>query len=130
MIGSLLRWRDSIWPELVLIAIVYANVAFIFSPHMHEARPWALAGEGVGHLLPAGWYFAFVSQLVYQFLVALSLWKWLLWCYFLFRLSRLELQLVPTHPDHHGGGPGRNTRPFGRAPDTDAQPAKRAANGN
>lgn len=116
VIASLLRWRDSIWPELVLIAVVYANVAFLFSPHVHETRPWALAGEGVGHLLPAGWYFASVSQLVYQFLVALSLWKWLLWCYFLFRLSQLELQLVPTHPDHHGGIGFLGLSPMGSAP--------------
>jgi len=36
-------------------------------------------------------------------LLGLSLWKWLLWSYFLFRLSRLNLQVVATHPDHHGG---------------------------
>ena len=102
-ISSLLRWRDSIWPELALIAAVYLSVALVFASHVHESRPWALTGEGATHLLPAGWYYAFVSQLVYQFLIGLSLWKWLLWCYFLFRLSRLALQLVPTHPDSHGG---------------------------
>jgi hypothetical protein len=57
IISTLLRWRDSIWPELAIIVVVYANVAVILSPHVHEARPWALAGEGVTHLLPAGWYY-------------------------------------------------------------------------
>jgi hypothetical protein len=99
----LLRWRDSIRPELAIIVVVYANVAVILSPHVHETRPWVLAGEAVTHLLPARWYYTFISQLVYQFLAGLSLWKWLLWSYFLFRLSRLELQLIPTHPDGHGG---------------------------
>jgi hypothetical protein len=103
IISHVKRWRDSLWPELAIIVAVYTNLALIFSAHLHENRPWALAVDGTGHLLPAGWYFALVSQLVYMFLIGLSLWKWLLWCYFLFRLSRLHLLLIPTHPDGHAG---------------------------
>jgi len=44
-----------------------------------------------------------VSQLLYQLLILISIWKWVLWCIFLYRLSKLDLQLVPTHPDLHGG---------------------------
>jgi hypothetical protein len=54
-------------------------------------------------LSPAGWYYALVSQLIFRFLIGLSLWKWFLWICFLFRLSRLDLDLVATHPDQHGG---------------------------
>ncbi len=39
----------------------------------------------------------------YQFLLALSLWKWLVWSYFLYRLSRMDMTLVATHADLHGG---------------------------
>jgi hypothetical protein len=128
ILRRLVRWRDSIWPELAIIALVYLNIAFVFAPHTHEARPWALASEGAAHLLPAGWYYAFVSQLVYQFLVGLSLWKWLLWSFFLFRLSRLDLQLVPTHPDHHGGIGFLGLSPMGIAPVTFAAGAAIGAN--
>ena len=38
-----------------------------------------------------------------RFLIGLSLWKWFLWICFLFRLSRLDLDLIATHPDKHGG---------------------------
>jgi hypothetical protein len=55
------------------------------------------------HVTPAGWYFGLVSQMIYRFLVGLSLWKWLLFTFCLFKLSRLDLKLVATHPDHHGG---------------------------
>ncbi len=103
IIANVLRWRDSLWPELILIALVYSNVSFALSSRVHEARAWALAGEGLPELLPAGWYYALVSQLIYQFLVALNLWKWLLWSYFNLRLSKLEMDLIPTHPDQHGG---------------------------
>jgi len=64
IIARLLRWRDSIWPELGLIALVYANVSIALTSRVHETRPWALAGEGMSHLLPAGWYY---SQLIYNF---------------------------------------------------------------
>jgi hypothetical protein len=45
IVANLRRWRDSLWPELLIIVAVYASLAMIFSAHMHEDRPWALAGE-------------------------------------------------------------------------------------
>ncbi|HEX8814768.1 MAG TPA: hypothetical protein VF753_04635 [Terriglobales bacterium] len=116
IIASLSRWRDSIWPELCIVALVYLNVWLVFTAHVNEARPWALVGEGAGNLLPAGWYYAIVSQLIYQFLVGLSLWKWLLWSYFLFRLSGMDLRLVVTHPDEHAGTGFLGLSPMGNAP--------------
>jgi hypothetical protein len=116
IILGLLRWRDSLWPELVLIAIVYANVSFAIGSRVHEVRPWAISGEGIGNLLPAGWYYGLVSQLIYQFLVAISAWKWILWSYFTLRLSRLDMDLVATHPDQHGGLGFLGLSPMGSAP--------------
>jgi hypothetical protein len=128
IIARLLRLRDSAWPEMALIAIVYANVGVVISSHVHEVRPWALSGEGITHLLPAGWYYALVSQQVYQFLLALSLWKWMLWSYFTLRLSRLEMDLVATHPDQHGGLGFLGLSPMGCAPVAFATAAAIGAN--
>jgi hypothetical protein len=128
IISRLLKWRDSLWPELAIVALVYFNVAVAFSAHVREPRPWALVGEGAANILPAGWYYAIVSQLVYQFLVGLSLWKWLLWSYFLFRLSRLDLKLIPTHPDSHGGLGFLGLSPMGNAPVTFAAAAAIGSN--
>jgi hypothetical protein len=44
-----------------------------------------------------------VSTSIFQFLLGLALWRWLLWTFFAFKLSRRNLKLVPTHPDEHGG---------------------------
>ena len=91
-------------PEAVIVVLSYVRVTAMYHNLMSIAYPWAVAGTGVAlHLSPAGWYFAAVSQFVYQFLLYISLWKWFLWAAFLFRLSRLDLQVVPTHPDRHGG---------------------------
>jgi hypothetical protein len=51
----------------------------------------------------AGWYAVLVSAPIFQFLLGLSLWKWLLWVVFALKLSQCNLKLVPTHPDKHGG---------------------------
>jgi hypothetical protein len=103
-ISSLIRLRDSFVAEAVIVAISYANVAGVIGSRLAIAQGWALSDIGSGyHLSSAGWYYVLVSQLLYRFLLGISLWKWCLWVYFLFRLSRLDLQLVPTHPDQHGG---------------------------
>jgi hypothetical protein len=48
------------------------------------------------------WYWM-VCITVYRFLLLRWLWRLALWFFFLWRVSRLELRLVPTHPDRAGG---------------------------
>lgn len=101
---TLTRWRDSSIPEFVMVIAIYLHVATMVHDRIPIALPWALAGSpDAVHLSAAGWYYALVGQLLYQLLLGISLWKWLLWTIFLFRLSKLNMQLVPTHPDKHGG---------------------------
>ena len=71
---------------------------------------------GVQHLTPTGWYGLLVSGALFQFLLLLSLWKWLLWTVFAYRLSQLKLNLVPTHPDQNGGLGFLGTSPAAFAP--------------
>jgi hypothetical protein len=47
----------------------------------------------------AGWWHVFVSLPIFQFLMVRWLWRYLIWCRLLWRISRLDLQLIPTHPD-------------------------------
>jgi len=116
---SLIRLRDSMIPEAVIVVLSYVRVTAMYHNVMSIAYPWAVAGMGVAvHLSPAGWYFAAVSQFVYQFLLYISLWKWFLWAAFFFRLSRLDLQIVPTHPDRHGGLGFLGMSPLAIAPTT------------
>jgi hypothetical protein len=55
------------------------------------------------HLTLSGWYAVLISATIFQFLFWLYVWKWLLWTYFAFKLSKLNLRLIPTHPDENGG---------------------------
>ena len=51
---------------------------------------------------PKYWY-ALVSLPVFQFLLFRSLWRWGIWAHLLWRLSRLRLRPIATHPDLAGG---------------------------
>lgn len=56
-----------------------------------------------GSLTWAGWWYTLVSLPLFQFLVWRWLWRLVIWGWILWRIARLDLQLVPTHPDLAGG---------------------------
>ena len=62
---------------------------------------WAVGGDGaVGF---GGWWFAYVVRPIFLALVMGWLWRMLLVAYWFWRVGRLDLSLVPTHPDRTGG---------------------------
>ena len=57
--------------------------------------------EGV-RLSAAGWWYVIGSWLP-PFLLLRWIWRYVVWCWFLQRLSRLDLQVLATHPDRSAG---------------------------
>jgi hypothetical protein len=103
IIKGLRRLRDSAIPELAILVLVIAHTTLSFGG-MVDLTPWLAYDMGGGlELTPAGWYAVLVSASLFQLLLGLGLWKWLLWTVFTFKLSRLDLKLYPTHADCHGG---------------------------
>jgi hypothetical protein len=101
--AGLRQLRDSVLPELIILLLVVVHTDLSLST-LADATSWLATATGTSfRLTPAGWYTVLISASIFQFLVGLSLWKWLLWSIFAFRLSRLRLNLVPTHPDRRGG---------------------------
>ena len=70
--------------------------------HMHEVHGWAMGGAG-GQLAFAAWWFLLVSRPIYGVLFFNWIWRLVVVVVLLGRISRLNLQLVPTHPDGCGG---------------------------
>lgn len=102
-IARLIRFRDSFLPELTVMLILVLHSAFSYKS-LVDATPWLASGTAPDlHLTAAGRYAVLVSASIFQFLLGLALWKWLLWTFFAFKLSRHNLKLIPTHPDGHGG---------------------------
>ncbi len=103
VIATLVRVRDSLPPEFTILLLLIVHTATSYKG-LVDATPWLSHASGAElHLTAAGWYAVLVSTSIFQFLFGLMLWKWLLWTFFAFKLSRRNLKLVPTHPDQHGG---------------------------
>ncbi|MGA7221330.1 MAG: hypothetical protein WBX16_00620 [Candidatus Acidiferrales bacterium] len=102
-VAAVVRVRDSLLPEFTILLLLILHTATSYKG-LVDATPWLSRASGAElHLTAAGWYAVLVSSSIFQFLLGLMLWKWLLWTFLAFKLSRQNLKLVATHPDQHGG---------------------------
>ena len=97
-----IRLRGSVVAEAVLIglALVVSVLSRVIFKLDAQDSTWERMGTSI---TPAGWWYILISLPVLLFLILRWLWTFLLWAGFLFRVSRLDLELTPTHPDHAGG---------------------------
>jgi hypothetical protein len=104
ILATIKRLSDAWLPELALVSFgCVSGVLFVGNNLMFDA-PWSVRMLGTSaSQSPAGWYFVLVTQTIYMVLLGLALWKWLLYVLFFWRVSRLQLQLVPCDPDQSGG---------------------------
>lgn len=105
-ITATMRLRNSVTAELLLIAIVYgAGVLFVWRTQVvPDAQSWFGVMVG-GRLQPslAGWWAGYVSLPLFQFLLLRWYFRLFLWARFLWLVARIELNIMPTHPDRCGG---------------------------
>lgn len=105
-ITSGLRLRNSVTAEVLLIALVYLVGRLYIWPGLGEldVTTWYAVSAGGGRrLTPAGWWFVYVSLPLFQFIIARWYFRIFIWIRFLRQVSRCEIKLVPSHPDHAGG---------------------------
>ena len=97
-----LRRRESIVAEwvIVVLAVTIAIVARLVVRLGAGEETWEHTATGITF---AGWWYILVSLPILFFFLLRWLWIFLIWAGFLFRISRLDLELTPTHPDHVGG---------------------------
>ena len=95
------RLRDASLPWVLLIGVAIAW-SIADHPAVHEdALSWALDADG--RMGFGGAWFAFVVRPLFLALLLGWLWRILLVACLLWRIGRLDLSLVPTHPDRTGG---------------------------
>ncbi len=104
-IEAAMRMRNSVPLELALLVFAYTAGHWVWA---HEltlgTATWYAVPDGNNiHLTLPGYWNAFVSVPIAQFILfrwylGLAIWFWLLW-----RVSQLNLRLSPMHPDRAGG---------------------------
>jgi hypothetical protein len=103
LVVKLVRVRDAFLPEFLIFTLLVLHTVASYKG-LVDSTPWLAHGSGADiHLTDAGWYAVLVSAPLFQFLMGLGLWRWLMWTYFAFKLSGRALNLIATHPDGHGG---------------------------
>jgi hypothetical protein len=104
-IASALRLRNSVVAEVLLVAFVYVGGVLIRQRSMAFADTtwYGAPGAGPSALSLTGWWYAFVSLPIYQFLLVRWYYRIVIWARFLWQTSRIPLALAPSHPDRVGG---------------------------
>jgi hypothetical protein len=104
-IESALRARNSVPIELGILILVYTLGHWIWLNKIaFLGTTWYGVSNATGfHLSLAGYWNAFVSVPIFQFILLRWYFRILIWFWLLWKISRLKLRLMPAHPDHAGG---------------------------
>ena len=105
-IRSSTRLRDSVLAEVLQIALVYGvGVLVIWRSYVsYNVETWFAVPSEHGPILSyAGMWYGYVSLPIFQFLLCRWYYRLAIWARFLWLVSRIKLNLIPTHPDRLAG---------------------------
>lgn len=105
IVASTRRLRDSVAVEIAVVLVsvsIGVALALLVSPSLMPAWQRHIRANGVT-LSPAGWWNDLITVPILLLLAFGWIWRLALWARFLVLVSRLRLNLLPTHPDRVGG---------------------------
>ena len=100
------RLRLALWPEALCIFLAFFFALFTILPEFFGADLYTWHTQLFGHqrrLTWAGGWAMLVALPLYNYWWLRMMWKVAIWTRYLYRMSRLHLQLVASHPDEMGG---------------------------
>jgi hypothetical protein len=105
IIASALRLRNSTAIELGLVVVVLAAGGLVWRQVAGlGSDTWYASVTPAGRAVsPAGYWYLFVSVPISQFIAVRWYYRLVIWWRLLWQVSKLELNLVPTHPDRSCG---------------------------
>jgi hypothetical protein len=110
-----LRFRDSRVAEIMVLALAYlASYNAVSGFTFQHGNTWFRPVPGQT-LTAVGYWYEFVALPIFEFLLFRWIYRMVVWARLLWKLSKLDLQLMPTHPDAAGGLAflGKGLIPFG-----------------
>jgi hypothetical protein len=104
-INSATRIHNSVVAEIALLVLVFTGGTWIWRLQIvPDVASWyAYSQGGQVHLTMAGYWLAFVSVPLFQFILLRWYVRYVIWFWFVFRVSHLKLRLPALHPDGAGG---------------------------
>jgi hypothetical protein len=98
------RLRNSIPIEVGLLLFVYTFGLWLWHGRVAiNVSTWYAMPGGRWHLTPAGFWYVFVSIPIIQFILLRWYLRLFIWFRFLWHVSKIDLNLIPTHPDRSAG---------------------------
>lgn len=105
-VASAFRMGDSVFADLIIIALIYSVDVFVVrrTDFAAGAAAWYSSPSTTGPVLTIGGaFYAYVSLPILQFILLRWYYRLFIWGRFLRHTARLRLRLVPTHADRVGG---------------------------
>jgi hypothetical protein len=102
-VESAIKIRNSVFVELALLVAVYTLGLWFWSYRSDLGPNWYGLPGGKWKLTPAGYWYVFVSLPIFQFILLRWYMRLFIWFRFLWQVNRIELNLLPSHPDRCGG---------------------------
>ena len=115
-IESAIRLRNSVPAEIGLLTFVYTVGLWLWHGRIAiDTATWYAMPGSRWNLTPAGYWYVFISIPIAQFVLLRWYLRLFIWFRFLWQVSRLNLNLIPTHPDRCAGLAflGRSSYAFG-----------------
>ena len=110
VIASAMKLRNSVAIELILFILIFVGGYYLWRSVSGIEKigtgtgTWYATVTGGGtQVSPAGYWYVFVSRPLFQFILIRWYFRMFIWARFLWQSSRLELKLIPTHPDRAAG---------------------------
>jgi hypothetical protein len=101
IVRSTRRLRDSTIVEILIAIAGFVLAATFWTVPAPLLPAWHHAAPGIASA--ASWWHQFVSLPILMLLLLSWLWRLCLWARFLWKVSRLDLLLIPSHPDGAAG---------------------------
>ena len=101
-VASAMRLRHAPLADWLILALVYI-ISGLLLMFVVPSLPPSWRTLGGQRLSLAGWWMLVVSEPLYEFVFYRFLYRVVIWWIFLWKTSRLDLQLDAAHPDRAGG---------------------------
>jgi hypothetical protein len=105
IVRSAMQLRNSVLVEMTIVATVVIGGRIIWraASGLTESTWYGSQGRDGLVLTTAGMWYVYVSVTLFQVLLFRWWFRLFVWMRFLWQVSRIQLRIVPTHPDGVGG---------------------------